>query len=60
MIRGDNLRELFFEVRRYLEVLIKEQKAIEGTRFESSFKIGNQIEDLQELMGNIQAGKEII
>jgi hypothetical protein len=56
-LRGDDLRNLYFEVKRYLEVINEEKDQIKGTRLENEFQLDSQIEDLEGLIKEIQQGK---
>lgn len=56
-LRGDDLRDLHFEVKRYLEIIHEEKDQMKGTRLENEFQLDAQIEDLEELISEIKKGE---
>jgi hypothetical protein len=55
-LRGDDLRELYFEVSRYLEIIQEESNKMKGTRLEGEFGLENQVADLEDLVKQIKEG----
>lgn len=56
VMNGNELRDLYFEIKSYLQVLEEEQEQVKGTRFEDKFQMKDQIEDLQKMISDIQIG----
>lgn len=55
-LRGDDLRDLYFEVKRYLSIIEEEKNQMKGTRLENEFKLENQVQDLGVLLEEIKKG----
>ena len=55
-LRGDDLRDLYFEVKRYLSIIEEEKNQKKGTRLENEFKLENQVQDLGVLLEEIKKG----
>ena len=55
-LRGDDLRDLYFEVKRYLSIIEEEKNQMIGTRLENEFKLENQVQDLGVLLEEIKKG----